>query len=523
MRIGGRQLASAIAAVVVVALLGAWAAGAFSSRAGVHQATASGTASDGQATVTVSTAVRGPKVAADFMGLSFEASAIPLLAQYGNTGNLAALMRSLGKGVLRLGGDSADAFVAWHANKGGTPRWAHTVISPSDLAGIAALSKKSGWRVLLTVNLGHYDPAAAAQEAAAANRLLGADLEGIEIGNEPDRYAREGLRGQNWSFAEYKQQYMAYRKAIAHAAPGVSIVAPDASSGIPPLPWVQAAAVLDPTLVTDHYYPLSSCGGFRVHLAELLSPALRTQESTMLGRLLKIERASGERLRLDETNDVSCRGQAGVSNTLASALWAVDWTERAMQVGLAGLNFHDLLTEPLAYSPLVLPPSPSPAPSAAQTTATNTHSSAGGLAAASLHANPEWYALLLTSQLVGSQPLPTRVKGGAELSAGAFLESKSRGAPMRLALVDFDESGASSVRVHLHVPAGYVAGSVLPLTGPSTGAAARILLGGTEVGASGTWAPKLPLAAVSGTAGSLSVTMAPSSAALVTLHQARRR
>jgi hypothetical protein len=194
-----------------------------------------------------------------------------------------------------------------------------------------------------------------------------------------------------------------------------------------------------------------------------------------------------------------------------------------MQVGLAGLNFHDLLTEPLAYSPLVLPPSRSSAQSAEPTTATTATTSAAGLSAEPLHANPEWYALLLTSQLVGDQPLPTRVKGGAELSAGAFVAPKGRGAAMRLALVDFDESGASPLQVHLHVPAGYIAGSFMPLTGPSTNALTHISLGGAEVGPSGAWAPRLPLATVSRNAGSLSVTMAPSSAALVTLYQARRR
>ena len=94
---------------------------------------------------------------------------------------------------------------------------------------------------------------------------------------------------------------------------------------------------------------------------------------------------------------------------------------------------------------------------------------------------------------------------------------------MRLALVDFDESGASSVRVHLHVPAGFAVGSVLRLTGPSGAAEEDVSLGGAEVDAAGIWHPKLPLAAVAGRSGSLSVQMKPSSAALVTLYRPRRR
>ena len=41
---------------------------------------------------------------------------------------------------------------------------------------------------------------------------------------------------------------------------------------------------------------------------------------------------------MDETNDVSCEGEPGVSNAFASALWALDYTARAMTTGVAGVN-----------------------------------------------------------------------------------------------------------------------------------------------------------------------------------------
>jgi hypothetical protein len=70
-------------------------------------------------------------------------------------------------------------------------------------------------------------------------------------------------------------------------------------------------------------------------------------------------------LRIDETNNISGKGQPGVSNTFASALWAADYIARAMAAGVRGLDFHDLIDRPGAYSPLV---------------ASNN----------GLHANPEW-------------------------------------------------------------------------------------------------------------------------------------
>ena len=111
-------------------------------------------------------------------------------------------------------------------------------------------------------------------------------------------------------------------------------------------------------------------------LGDLLSPLTRAHESAFLTQMGAVANASGIPLRMAETNNVSCRGQPGVSNVFASALWATDYLARAMSSGIVGINFHDLIGEPDSYSPLV-------APAPAQ------------LAAGALHANPEWYALLL--------------------------------------------------------------------------------------------------------------------------------
>jgi hypothetical protein len=466
-------------------------------------------------TVTVDAASIGPVVAPGFLGLSFEDSSIPLVAQYAHTGNLVALMRSIGPGVLRFGGVSADADVSWSPD-GRLPAWAKTAITPGDLAGLATLARKSGWSVLLTVGLGHYNPAEAAAEVGAAVRLLGPSFVGVEVGNEPDRFAREGLRAGGWDFAKYAGQLGAYRAAIAKVAPALPVLAPDASGGIRPLSWVQAAAGLHPAQLTDHYYPLSSCDGSQPVVGELLGTAIRSQESDMLGRLRAIERATGQRIRIDETNNISCRGEAGVSNTFASALWAVDWIMRAMQVGFAGLNFHDLLTDAGAYSPLVLStalPGPSTAPQAARQPARP----GGGLVAAALHPNPEWYALLLASHLVGQRPLATSVNGSSAISAGAFVGQGQVPNRMTLAVVDFDPPGAANRRVRLHVPARFTAGSVIRLTGPAPAATGGVRLGGAEVASDGVWTPVQSSSLTGSPGAGILLQMRPSSAALVTL------
>jgi len=511
---------AALAAAIALAVLLAWALGAFGCESNLTRRISAGEAAQlvqggtpraphgHPVTVEVGESAAGKAVRDDFLGLSFEATAIPLLAEYAQAGNLIALLRSLGPGVIRIGGVSVDTRVAWVPEGAARPSWATVAVTPAELRGLATLARESGWKVLLTVDLGHFEPRAAAEEAAAAHSILGPTLAGVAIGNEPDRYEREGLRGPGWSTSEYLEQLRAYRAAIAHTAPGVSIVAPDASSGLPPLPWVSATASTRPALLSDHYYPLSSCDGERPSLGELASPLLRTHEDDILSRLQAIEREARIPLAIDESGSISCHGEPGVSNSFESSLWATDWIVRAMGAGIAGLYFHDLLTEPGAYSPLVLPSTASRA--------------SGAHAAADLHANPDWYALLLTSSLPGSTPVAARVGGDPDLTAAAFAGSAGTSAPLRLVLVDFAAPSAQPLVVHLRVPASVTGGSVLRLMAPSSASLADVQLGGAQATVSGTWRASAPLPGLYGSPPALSLELPASSAALVTFDSESR-
>jgi hypothetical protein len=530
------RLAGVAAVVLAAALLVASLAGAFGGggthpprprhpHAGNYHAVSPGAILEGPTqpspppagkAVSVSVSLRataGP-VPADFMGLSFEAAAVPSLAGYAHGSNLVGLMRSLGGGVMRIGGLSSDKFVAF-SPRGGAPSWANTVISSEDLAQLADLARETGWKVLLTLNVAHYAPATAAKEAALAKSVFAGDLLGVEIGNEPDRYVRDRLRAPGWGFPAYRREYEAYRQAIFKASPGVALVAPDASSGVSVLPWVQqTAAALHPALLTDHYYALTSCGGAHPSASQLLSPAVQRGENRVLARLARLAplaHVGGAALRIDETNDISCHGEPGVSNSFASALWAVDWMARAMHAGVRGLNFHDLLAEPSSYSPLVLD---SAAPA---------NVAAGALAAARgghpvpprpLRANPKWYALLLASMLAGDTPTSSTVNGAPGLSAGAF---RAPSGALHLVLVNLEPPSTHPLLVHLRAPGGFSGGSILALSAPSTSALDNVRLGGAEVDASGAWRPTAPLPRVYGPPRALALELKPASAALVTL------
>jgi hypothetical protein len=374
-------------------------------------------------------------------------------------------------------------------------------MSPPDFAGIARLASETGWRVLLTVNFGHYDPQAAAREVLAAHAALGDSLAGVELGNEPDSYAPKALRPLPWGFAQYQPQVEAYRAAIDAVAPGVPIAGPDVSSGVRQLAWTDSEAVAEqPALLTDHYYPFSACASAPPVAADLLTPGVRQAETRMLSSMAFISAARGLPLRVDETNNASCGGEPGVSNTFSSALWAVDYLTRVMQAGLAGINFHGNVVNPRGYTPLAA-------------------ESPDALSAGALTAQPEWYALLLAHQLLGDQPLRTGVRlGGRNATAMALLSARGQ---LHVVLVDDQPSRSRPLAFALRIPRGYAGATVLRLTAPSRLSTSGVQLGGQPVSPDGNWTPRVPATLTPVRAGRLTVTLTPSSAALVTVYPRR--
>ena len=269
--------------------------------------------------------------------------ACPQMAEYAQRGDLASLLRSLGPGILRFGGASADSRVAW--TDGATPRpaWASSVLTPADLRGLRTLAQESGWRVMLTVGLAHYEPRAAAREAAAAKAALGPLAGGTRGGQRARR-----LRTAPFPAAAVDLPAVRERAgrptagAIAAAAPGIPLAGPDVSgSRIFSAVGEQRGRRRAPALLTGPPLPARLP---RVPRADDPSPAqLRRRAGWRTNRWPASWRSrarAGSALRLDETGSVSCGGTAGISNTFASALWAVDYIARSMAAGAAGINLR---------------------------------------------------------------------------------------------------------------------------------------------------------------------------------------
>jgi hypothetical protein len=448
--------------------------------------------------VSVDASEPGAAVAQNFLGLSFEVAALPQLASYASHGNLVTLLRSLGVGVLRFGGVTSDEQIAWHEAGMPRPSWALGVLEAGNLRELASLAGESDWRILLTLGLGHYEPQAAAREAAAAKAALGEWLEAIELGNEPNAYAAHGLRPQPWTFVQYDEQVSAYRGAIEALAPGIPLAGPDVSGSSAYESWGLGEAVDQrPALLTGHHYPLGCNQQPPPSIARLLSPHIRQLEERSLRRYLLVAQDAGAPFRMDEANTVSCGGVPGISDTFASALWAVAYVTRAMTMGAAGINLEGNPDNCVGYTPLCAP-------------------TAEAAASGELRAQPEWYALLLTKALIGERPLPTRTRAPTrpDVVVTTFLANDGT---LHFVVVDDDPPGSRAAAVALHVGDGFHGASILSLTAPSPEALSGVRLGGRSVAPDGIWSEPSKLPRAANRHGVITVDVPPSSAALLTV------
>lgn len=447
--------------------------------------------------VSVDPAPKGPRVAGRFLGLSFEAAALPAMARNAGRGNLVTLLRSLGPGMLRFGGVSADTSTAYSANGEG-PAWATTTLTPRDFARLGRLARRTGWRVLLTVPLGHHDAEAASREAAAAARRLGPALAAVEIGNEPNAFQLIGLRPPSYTFADYRSEIETYRRAIEAAVPAVRIAGPDTVPQLGGVLWLyEYARVERPALLTPHYYALNACTQPGLTLADLLGTSVATTEAQTISGFAAIARLHGLPLRLGETNNVACAGMPGVSDTFGAALWALRYMITLVRSGIAGVNFHVLPESCNGYTPLC-----------ARTTADYRRGR--------LHAMPEWYALLLFRQVVGHRI------AGVSLSSqppGLSVEAFQGASMNELALVAVNTSADSEASLAIRL-AGHDelrSGTVLALTAPALDTKVGTRLAGARVNREGTWRPDRRLPRIPTHAGTLRAVVPSGTAALIRL------
>ncbi|TMM37397.1 MAG: hypothetical protein E6F99_13110 [Actinobacteria bacterium] len=411
-----------------------------------------------------------------YLGFSFPLDA---LAQADiTTGTLPQLMKTLGPGVMRWGGNPENA-TFWTSTGETAPSWAEFTFTPAHLQRLKTLADLTGWQAIIGVNILHKDPARAADEARSAQRILGSRLLAIEIGNEPNYYP-------DYTPEQYYADFETYRAAMVKAAPGVPVTGPSVGRVPVAADWLTSFANnekrhVDVAALATHFYPACARNNpAAITIPALLSTDYRSAVNDRTSLLASLAKGLSRPALLTESNTVSCAGRQGVSDVFASALWGVDNQLLVAQNGVSGMYLNGDVSGVCA-SPYYTPVCP----------ATPADDSAGRL-----RAQPVYYAQLLVHALGTGAFLPVTNNDLTDLRVYAI----RNGTRLRLVIVDVDDPASTTARkITFALPASYHHGSLYRLSAPSLAATTGVTLGGHHVGDNGTFSgPTLTTLPVNG-------------------------
>jgi hypothetical protein len=313
----------------------------------------------GAAVVNVTDATVGRPIEPGFVGLSLEYTTVEAYAGRDPTAIdpvLIQLIDHLSPGqrpVLRIGGDSTD-WAWWPIPGVPKPAGIRIVLDSRFASVLGALSQALEARLILGINLEAGSQRLAAYEATQLVRRVGrGSVQALELGNEPELYgnwpwfvARNGrrvmARTAGYGIAAYVRDY----RRVALALPDVSLAGP-ALGGPKWIAHIGKFLAGEPRLrlVTVHTYPLQKCYTPLVAptyptIGHLLARSASVGLADRLSGAIADAHAHGLPLRVDEINSVSCGGARGVSDTFASALWALDTMFVLARAGVDGVNLH---------------------------------------------------------------------------------------------------------------------------------------------------------------------------------------
>jgi hypothetical protein len=425
-------------------------------------------------------------IAPDFLGLGYEISSVarPGLLSPANR-NYVELVRTLGvEGVVRVGGNTAD-YARYTATAAPVSSPYGTRVNDRSLNELGQFLGATGWKLIWALNLGSGSVEDAVAEAkavtaAAQNRLLA-----FEIGNEPDLFSHEKHRPPGYGYEQWLADYRRYKTALRAQLPGIPLAGPDAAGKTE---WVSRFAAdegKDIVLLTHHYYREGQNPGSTIEKLLGADPKLQPQ----LDQLRAASRLCGVPYRICEVNSFSGGGRPGVSDTMASALWVLDYMFTLASNGCGGINMETGVNQLgfiSSYSPI------------------------GDDEHGHYSARPEYYGMLAFSLAGRGELLRTEVSPKTtEIKTYA---TGSNGGSLLLTLIN---KGATGAVLHLDTKSSSRQASVIRLEGPAVNARTQATLGGAEITAGGTWkASKNEMLSLD--SGQLAIPLAATSAAILT-------
>jgi hypothetical protein len=464
-------------------------------------------------TATVSATPGGQAMPAGFVGVSFEYRA---LHQYTGRNPLAVdpvllkLLAGLAPGqspIIRVGGDSTDG--TWWPQRGIIPQGGiYYPLTQGWLRTTQALAADLNAKLILGINLAAGRPGLAAAEGRAFMSGIGRRyIDALEIGNEPDLYGvfpwytdRRGhthrARGGGYGLTAYTKQFTQWSRVLPHLP-----LAGPAASGPAWMGGLKRFLAAEPALklVTYHRYPLRACltdpsATTYPSIPNLLADSSSAGLAAPLAAYARIAHAHHLPFRIAEMNSASCEGAKGVSDTFASALWALDTMFNFAAAGVDGVNFHML-------------------PGSDYELFTVSRTSSGTWQA---FVHPEYYGLMLFAQAFPPGARLLRVTSPA--GPVKVWATRSSDGTERVTVINQDTLNAHNVQIS--VPGATQIGSAEALTASSVSATDGVALGGQSFGdetTTGTLPASPATQSVAPVSGSYTLSPAPGSAELLTI------
>lgn len=230
-------------------------------------------------------------------------------------------------------------------------------------------------------------------------------LDAIEVGNEPDMYGHNGAKPSKYGVSEYLSEWSSwatnvlavedvyYGAHVSYWGGALSQSSHTASGWSPQALFAQGyrSSIAGERVATfsQHHYSGSACAGGYAELKQLVSKSHIRKTLNAINPDIRAVLDYGMDYVLGEVGSFSCHGAAGVSDTAAAALWAIDYALYSSTLGVSRVYFHQGIgyksnfIQPVALtrSPTDGSTLPSPLPP---------------------HVNPQYYAAIVTAEAIGA-------------------------------------------------------------------------------------------------------------------------
>ena len=399
---------------------------------------------------------------------------------------LIATFKQLGIKSLRVGGNTAD-------------RPSIPVPNESDADSLFAFAKAAGVKVIYTLRLNEGNRAADTRMANYIMRHYPRQITCFAIGNEPNVFSK--------TYAPYLAEWKKYVADITAPtnSPNAKFCGPSTSPGHES--WAAAFAKEFGThgplaFISQHDYPGGDARDAKDVVAarnKILAPAIDRHYAKFCSHFVPTILSNGLPYRLEEVNSLYDGGAVNVSDTFASALWALDYQWWWAEYDAIGMNFHTgdkvaarNMNKPCRYA-------------AFWTTRDG------------YNIHPLGYAIKMFSLGGQGRLVPAKIRNTNHLNLRAYAAEQKNG-DMLVTFIN-REHGTSgrAARIILHTGLKKAHSEIMLLTAPDNNVALKtgIKLGGAEIQDdavwNGKWTPYSPTSAT----GKFTLKLPPATAALV--------